>query len=109
MGKCMDGCKEACKKTASQICDASCHKRCTMMTGYSEDSGGGEALKKDYCLGSTDDAKKFGMFFDVRHNTWYRCTPDMTCEAYDISAIAPKEGSACGKNAQCKSTEHFFT
>merc|ERR1712130_785285 len=60
--------------------------------------------------GSIDGApaREQRAIFDVRNNSWYRCSPQMKCEAYDIGDIASEGGTQCGKT-KCKSTEHCFT
>lgn len=65
-------------------------------------------MGEDHCLGNTEFETNTGMIFDLRANQWYRCTPWMKCQKYDIQDIHPpgKKGK-CGQ-FKCKKNETCF-
>lgn len=63
-------------------------------------------MGEEACLGNTENETEIGMYFDVRQNQWYRCTPWMKCEKFDIKEIMEK-GRKCGKHT-CGNDEVCF-
>eukprot|EP00927_Polykrikos_kofoidii_P051931 TRINITY_DN45701_c0_g1_i1.p1 TRINITY_DN45701_c0_g1~~TRINITY_DN45701_c0_g1_i1.p1 ORF type:complete len:509 (+),score=87.72 TRINITY_DN45701_c0_g1_i1:20-1546(+) len=59
------------------------------------------------CSGSTlgVSGQDIAMLFDIRNNSWYRCTHKMRCEPWFIQSIREGEGQCgrevCGKDDQC--------
>mmetsp|Transcript_31649 Transcript_31649/g.75494 ORF Transcript_31649/g.75494 Transcript_31649/m.75494 type:complete len:394 (-) Transcript_31649:133-1314(-) len=70
-----------------------------------KDDGGGKSEEKEpemaepplgHCSGPTNDADEPRMIFDMRKNTWYRCSNMMRCEPWDIRKIDDSEMAQCG-------------
>jgi len=55
------------------------------------------------CLGKVEGLPDVSMYFDLRHNQWYRCTKKLMCEKFDIKAIFKPIGK-CGEHT-CKPEE----
>merc|ERR1739849_30308 len=51
--------------------------------------------------------RDINMIFEVRNNTWWRCTQEFLCENFQITDIKEGEGQ-CGHET-CKSDEQCFT
>jgi hypothetical protein len=65
-------------------------------------------MGEEGCLGNTEFETDVGMYFDIRQNQWYRCTPWMKCEKFDIREITkPPTGQKCGEDT-CKADELCF-
>jgi len=64
-------------------------------------------MGEEHCLGNTEFETDIGMYFDVRQNQWYRCTPWMKCEKFDIKEISDKTGTKCGQH-NCGEDEICF-
>lgn len=63
------------------------------------------AMGEESCLGNTELETDLGMYFDIRQNQWYRCTPWMKCQKFDVKEIVkPGEGEKCGQDT-CKKDE----
>lgn len=65
-------------------------------------------MGEDSCLGNTELETDVGMYFDIRQNQWYRCTPWMKCQKFDIKEIVnPEKGEKCGEDT-CNADELCF-
>lgn len=65
-------------------------------------------MGEDSCLGNTELETDVGMYFDIRQNQWYRCTPWMKCQKFDIKEIVkPAKGEKCGEDT-CNPDELCF-
>lgn len=65
-------------------------------------------MGEDHCLGNTEFETETGMYFDLRVNQWYRCTPWMKCERFDIQDINyVGQGGTCGEET-CKKDQACF-
>jgi len=66
------------------------------------------AMGEDSCLGNTEQETDVAMYFDLRQNQWYRCTPWMKCEKFDVKEIfTPTKAHKCGTDT-CKADEVCF-
>lgn len=68
-------------------------------------------IEKHHCVGSTKDDKDANMLFDIKHNSWFRCTPTWKCEPFDIREIQDPRttgSSKCGDKLTCKDGEQCF-
>jgi len=69
-------------------------------------------MGEEACLGNTELETDVGMYFNVRQNKWYRCTPWMKCQDFAVKEITKMEkGEKCGSGPDattCKSDELCF-
>lgn len=65
-------------------------------------------MGEDNCLGNTQYETDVGMYFDLRMNAWYRCTPWMKCEKFDVKEISEEAGQKCGPKKTCTDEELCF-
>lgn len=84
--------------------------------GKPHDDGAGPQEEKDptlaeppqgHCSGPTNDADEARMIFDVKKNTWYRCSNLMRCEPWDVRKIDDSENAQCGSK-KCGPEQQCF-
>lgn len=61
---------------------------------------------QDHCSGPVPDRADLRYYFDLHRNMWYRCTPWLRCEEYEIKRITVPPSGVCGDKhcdhaAQC--------
>lgn len=59
-------------------------------------AGGEESRSQDHCTGSTAKEPLGQMVFDLKRNSWYRCTENFKCEPLNVRAIVDKCASYSG-------------